>query len=135
MSRRLSISAEQLRAVDCAAQSPPVATRNMLKFHVLGKLERAVGPRAVIIWASAVTLASSPRAHVRLLALNAGRWPRRISEDRLIPDHVLPINELDRLPVADGDKRDFATIIAMAKSATISYSRRDVEGRVLAAPR
>ena len=40
-------------------------------------------------------------------------------------------DELDPLPVADGDKRDFATIIAMAKSATISYSRRDVEGRLL----
>ena len=44
---------------------------------------------------------------------------------------MLPIDELDPFPVADGDKRDFATIIAMAKSATISYSRRDVEGRLL----
>ena len=94
-------------------------------------LDDGLEPASNVIWASAVTLASSPRAHVRLLALNAGRWPRRISEDRLIPDHVLPIDELDPLPVADGDKRDFATIIAMAKSATISYSRRDVEGRLL----
>lgn len=90
-----------------------------------------IEPAANVIWASAIALASSPRAHVRLLALNAGRWPRRISEDRLIPDHVLPLDELDPLPVADGDKRDFATIIASAKSATISYSRRDVEGRLL----
>ena len=94
-------------------------------------LDDGLEPASNVIWASAGTLASSPRAHVRLLALNAGRWPRGISEDRLIPDHVLPIEELDPLPVADGDKRDFATIIAMARSATISYSRRDVEGRLL----
>jgi hypothetical protein len=94
-------------------------------------LDDGLEPASNVIWASAVALASSPRAHVRMLALNAGRWPRRISEDRLIPDHVLPIDELDPLPVTDGDKRDFATIIAAAKSATISYSRRDVEGRLL----
>jgi hypothetical protein len=37
----------------------------------------------------------------------------------------------DPLSVADGDRRDFATIIASAKHATISFSRRDVEGRLL----
>jgi len=88
-------------------------------------------PASHVIWASAIALASAPRPYVRLLALNAGRWPRRIAEDRLIPDHVIPIDDLDPLPVADGDKRDFATIIAAAKSTTISYSRRDVEGRLL----
>ena len=94
-------------------------------------LDDGLEPASNVIWTSAATLASSPRAYVRLLALNAGRWPRRISEDPLIPDHVLPIDQLDPLPAADGDKRDFATIIAMAQSATISYSRRDVEGRLL----
>src|SRR5439155_8960568 len=74
---------------------------------------------------------SAPRAYVRLLALNTGRWPRGISEDRLIPDHVMPIDELDPLPIADADRRDFATIIAAAKSMTASFSRRDVEGRLL----
>ena len=96
---------------DGPAEALPVT---LTRQHVDDELE----PASNVIWASAVTLASSPRAHVRLLALNAGRWPRHISEDRLIPDHVLPIDELDPLPVADGDKRDFATIIAMAKSAT-----------------
>jgi hypothetical protein len=62
--------------------------------------------------------------------VSAGRWPRRISEDRLIADHIIPIKELDPLPVADADRRDFATIIATAKHATISFSRRDVEGRL-----
>ena len=88
-------------------------------------------PASNVIWSSAISLASSPRPHVRLPALNAGRWPRRISEDRLIPDHIIPIEELDPLPIADADRRDFETIVASAHSVTISFSRRDVEGRLL----
>ena len=88
-------------------------------------------PASHVIWTSAISLASSPRPYVRLLALNTGRWPRRISEDRLIPDHVIPIEELDPLPIADGDRRDFDTIVASARSVAISFSRRDVEGRLL----
>ena len=83
------------------------------------------------IFGSAMALASAPRPYVRLLALNAGRWPRRISEDRLIPDHVIPSEKLDPLPISDADRRDFQTIIAAAKAVAISYSRRDVEGRLL----
>src|ERR1700730_3934775 len=78
-----------------------------------------------------MALASAPRPHVRLLALNTGRWPRGISEDRLIPDHVMPVEQLDPLPIADADRRDFETIVAAAKSVTASFSRRDVEGRLL----
>ena len=88
-------------------------------------------PASNVIFASAMALASAPRPYVRLLALNTGRWPRGISEDRLIPDHVIRIEELDPLPIADADRRDFATIIAAAKAVTISFSRRDVEGRLL----
>ena len=88
-------------------------------------------PASHVIWTSAISLASSPRPYVRLLALNTGRWPRRISEDRLIPDHIIPLEELDPLPIADGDRRDYATIVASARSIAISFSRRDVEGRLL----
>jgi hypothetical protein len=49
----------------------------------------------------------------------------------LIPDHIIPIEELDPLPIADGDRRDFETIVASARSVAISFSRRDVEGRLL----
>ena len=109
---------------DGPAQALPV-TLTRLRSH------DGLEPASNVIFASAIALASAPRPYVRLLALNAGRWPRRISEDRLIPDHVLPVERLDPLPISDGDRRDFYTIIATAKSATISYSRRDVEGRLL----
>jgi RecB family exonuclease len=87
---------------------------------------------ASIVWCSAAALASVSRPFVRLIGLNAGRWPRRISEDRLIPDHIVPLEELDPLPVAEADRRDLATIEATtARSVTVSYSRRDAEGRLL----
>jgi hypothetical protein len=95
------------------------------------RIDDGIEPAANAIWTSAIALASSPRPQVWLLGLNAGRWPRRISEDRLIPDHVLRIEKLDPLPVADGDKRDFRTIVTTAQSVAISFSRRDAEGRML----
>ena len=109
---------------DGPAQALPVT---LTQLRVADGLE----PASHVIWSSAISLASSPRPYARLLALNTGRWPRRISEDRLIPDHITPIEELDPLPIADADRRDFATIIASARSVTISFSRRDVEGRLL----
>ena len=109
---------------DGPAQALPVTLERL-------RSDDGLEPASNVIWTSAIALASAPRPYVRLLALNAGRWPRLISEDRLIPDHVLPTGELDPLPVAEADNRDFATIVAAAKSVTISYSRRDVEGRLL----
>ncbi len=88
-------------------------------------------PASHVIWTSAISLASAPRPFVRLLALNSGRWPRRISEDRLIPDHVIPIETLDPLPIAEGDRRDYHAILASAREVSVSLSRRDEGGRML----
>jgi len=107
---------------------PPVALPvTLMQLRVGDGLE----PASHVIWTSAISLASSPRPYVRLLALNTSRWPRRISEDRLIPNHIIPLEELDPLPIADGDRRDYAKIVASAGSVAISFSRRDVEGRLL----
>ena len=64
-------------------------------------------PASSIVWCSAAALASAPRPFVWLIGLNSGRWPRHIAEDRLIQDHVIPLDELDPLPVAEADRRDF----------------------------
>ncbi len=109
-------------------EGPPEALATTLaELRVSDGLE----PASHVIWTSAISLASAPRPFVRLLALNAGRWPRRISEDRLIPDHVIPTEELDPLPISDADRRDFETILASGRQVEISFSRRDVEGRFL----
>ena len=65
-----------------------------------------------VAWMPASALAASPRPYARLIGLNSARWPRGISEDRLIPDHIIPTAEMDPLPVNRADRRDFQTILA-----------------------
>lgn len=85
-----------------------------------------------IVWMPASALAASPRKFVRLIGLNASRWPRAISEDRLIPNHVIAKLDLDPLPVDAADRRDFETILATTeRHVVLSRSRRDGEGRLL----
>lgn len=87
---------------------------------------------ASIAWMPASALAASPRRFVRLLGLNSGRWPRLISEDRLLSDHIVPTAELDPLPVDAADRRDFATILATTeREVVLSHARRDSDGRLL----
>ena len=83
-------------------------------------------------WMPASALAASPRRFVRLLGLNSARWPRAMTEDRLLSDHIVPTAELDPLPAAAADRRDFATILATTESEIVlSRARRDEEGRLL----
>lgn len=85
-----------------------------------------------VAWMPASSLASSPRRFVRLIGMNSSHWPRGISEDRLISDHIIPITELDPLPVGAADRRDFDTILATTEREVIlSRARRDGEGRLL----
>lgn len=80
----------------------------------------------------ASALAASPRRFVRLIGMNSSRWPRGISEDRLISDHIIPTAELDPLPVGAADRRDFETILATTSGQIVmSRARRDSEGRLL----
>ena len=85
-----------------------------------------------VAWMPASLLAAAPRRYVRLIGLNSSRWPRAISDDRLIPDHIIPTKELDPLPVNLADRRDFATILATTSGEVVlSRARRDSDGRLL----
>ena len=85
-----------------------------------------------VAWMPASALAASPRRYARLIGLNSSRWPRGISEDRLIPDHIIPTAILDPLPVNLADRRDFDTIIATTRNnVVLSRARRDKDGRLL----
>ena len=85
-----------------------------------------------LAWMPASALAASPRRFVRLLGLNSSRWPRAISEDRLLSDHIISTAELDPLPVGAADRRDFATILATTKGQVVlSRARRDTETLLL----
>ena len=85
-----------------------------------------------IAWMPAAALAASPRPFVRLLGLASTHWPRTASEDRLLSDHIIPTAELDPLPIAAADRRDFDTILrSTAKQVVLSRARRDAVGRLL----
>lgn len=85
-----------------------------------------------VAWMPAAHLAASPRRFVRLLGLNSSRWPRRASEDCLLSDHIIPNEQLEPLPLAEADRRDFETILrTTAAQVALSFSRRDGEGRLL----
>jgi hypothetical protein len=85
-----------------------------------------------VAWMPASALAASPRRFVRLIGMNSSRWPRGISEDRLISDHIIPTAELDPLPVGAADRRDFETIVTTTSCQVVmSRARRDSEGRLL----
>ena len=79
-----------------------------------------------VAWMPASALAASPRRFVRLIGMNSSRWPRGISEDRLISDHIIPTAELDPLPVGAADRRDFETILATTSGQICqSASKKD----------
>ena len=87
---------------------------------------------ASVVWMPASYLAASPRRYVRLLGLNSSRWPRRLAEDRLLSDHIISRTQLDPLPTAEADRRDFQTILATTeREVVLSFSRRDSDGRLL----
>lgn len=91
-------------------------------------LEACVSPA----WMPASELAASPRRYVRLIGLNSSRWPRGISEDRLLSDHIITPAELDPLPINAADRRDFETILTTTEiEVTMSRARRDSDGRLL----
>jgi hypothetical protein len=88
-------------------------------------------PEATMIWAPASVLAAEPRPYVRLIGLTSRAWPRHHAEDALLPNHVVPVEILDPLPVHEADRRDFETILrTTARQVVCSRARRDAEGRL-----
>ena len=96
------------------------------------KQDDGIDPCVSVCWMPANALAASPRRFVRLLGLGSARWPRGIVEDRLLSDHIVPTSELDPLPVASADRRDFETVLKTTETEVVlSRARRDDDGRLL----
>jgi PD-(D/E)XK nuclease superfamily len=82
-----------------------------------------------IVWCSARDLAASPRPHVRLLGLTNRSWPRRVGDDPILPNHVLPEHAFDIDPVSRADRRHFEVILEAASGGVVlSRSRRGGQG-------
>ena len=121
----------QVRAIWRKALAAGPAASLDLTLETL-RQDDGLDPCVSVCWMPASALAASPRRFVRLLGLNSARWPRSVAEDRLLSDHIVPTADLDPLPAAAADRRDFATILATTESKIVlSRARRDEEGRLL----
>lgn len=90
-----------------------------------------IEPGAAIVWGPASAIAAVPRPLCWLVGLTSRSWPRRASEDPLLPSHVIAAERLDPLPVHEADRRDFSTIRKMTdREVVCSRARRDSEGRL-----
>ncbi len=95
------------------------------------RIDDGLEPGAAMVWGPASAIAAAPRPYCRLLGLTSRSWPRRASEDSLLPNHVIPADRLDPLPVHEADRRDFETILRTAEDEVVcSRARRDSEGRL-----
>ncbi len=98
------------------------------------RVEDPVGPEGAVVWSSACEVAQAPRPFVRMLGLTSRAWPRRSSDDPLLPRRLLdPVGlDLDPDPMPVRDRRHFAILMAAtASDIVLSRSRRDAEGRRL----
>ena len=96
------------------------------------KQDDGLDPCAGAAWMPVAALAGTPRRFVRLLGLNAGQWPRRRSDDALLPEHVVDPAELDGLSTAQQDSDDFRAVLdGCAGQVVLSYARRNDDGRGL----
>ena len=75
----------------------------------------------------------SGRKFVRLLGMTSRGWPRIDKEDPLLPDHIVSSSELQPLSRSSRDRLSILFHISDARVVVYSRSRRDREGRLMAA--
>jgi hypothetical protein len=86
-------------------------------------------PGDSIVWCPASHAAGVTRPWVRLLGLTARAWPRAMSENPILPRHVLSGVIVDADPATEADRRNFHVLVSSARSGIVfSRSRRTQEG-------
>ena len=95
------------------------------------RVDDGLEPTVTVVWGPAAAIAAVPRPYTWLVGLTSRSWPRRASEDPLLPHHIVSSSRLDPLPVHQADTRDFETIEAMTAIELVSSrARRDSGGRI-----
>lgn len=90
-------------------------------------------PGNTIVWGPAHHIAAAPRAHVRLLGLEANAWPRRANENPLLPEHLLGHFHLPSADVAENDRMLHDIIVGQSEGYTLSRGHRSATGSLQAA--
>lgn len=88
-------------------------------------------PATHVLWASASSLLTWPRSHVRLLGLSARAWPRRSGdEDPLLPKRVLGGHTLFERTTARRDSEHLQALLGSTSTTVVlSRPRRGRDGR------
>jgi hypothetical protein len=82
-----------------------------------------------VVWCPAADLAAAPPPWVRLLGLTSHTWPRRLADDPILPNHVVPAVVLHPDPVEQADRRHFTVITdAVSGRLVLSRARRNAQG-------
>ena len=115
---------------DALRMAPPQAIE--LSLQAL-RVDDGHEPGNTIVWGPAHHLASAPRRHVRLLGLEANAWPRRASEDPLLPDHLLAPIRLPSADIADDDRLLHDIIVTRCADYSLSRGHRSATGSLQAA--
>ena len=89
-------------------------------------------PGNAIAWGPARHVAAAPRAHVRLIGLDANAWPRRSNESPLLPQHLLGQLRLPSAAAAEHDQAMYDIIIGQSRNYTLSRANRSATGSLQA---
>jgi hypothetical protein len=85
-----------------------------------------------VVWAPAAHVAAAPRPWLRLLGLTSRAWPRRMSEDSILPHHIVSAALFDPDPTPEADRRTFTVLLGSAKTGVVlSRSQRSAHGHRL----
>ena len=117
--------------IEALRRAPPEALEFSLQEL---RLPDGRDPASSAAWCPVSHLVGAPRRWVWLVGLTSRSWPRRATENPLLPDHILSRHRLDPDPVTERDRRAFARIVVRATGGCVlSRSRRDAQGSLLAA--
>lgn len=90
-------------------------------------------PGNSIAWGPARHVAAAPRAHVRLVGLDANAWPRRSNENPLLPQHLLGQLRLPSAEAAEIDRMMHDIIVGQSTNYSLSRAYRSATGSLQAA--
>lgn len=85
-------------------------------------------PAGSVVWGTADHVANAPRDRVRLLGLSSNVWPRRVSDDAILPHHIVDRQIIAPVRVADYDRACFATLRENSSEFVASLARRGSRG-------
>lgn len=85
-------------------------------------------PAGSVVWGTADQVANAPRDRVRLLGLSSNVWPRRASDDAILPHHIVDRQIIAPVPVAGYDRACFATLRENSSEFVASLARRGSRG-------